>query len=351
MGHVAVRAWLVAASAAFVLCAAGSAAAHGVSLDLDHPYAENSAFHRNFVVPWAQQVQTASGGRIYFHLHPASTRGGGAQGLYEQVQQSGVDVALVPLEASRERFPRMALMQLPFSIRTGQGGSLAAWEYARLNDVLDRDFDEVRVIALHAGDGTQLHFGKAFSEPPGQVNGLRIAALTPSDAALLSAMGATAVSLPAERIADALDQGTVDAALLSWERAAALGVDRAAKSHLEVGAGNPGMTSTLFVFAMSGGSFRSLADDLKTVVGAGSGKDTAAWLGRVLDEAAAKARQAAAARGDAISVLTPQAREKWLQAARAVGDAQLKALEQAEIPVRPLLQSAREQLQELDPGR
>jgi TRAP-type C4-dicarboxylate transport system substrate-binding protein len=160
-------------------------------------------------------------------------------------------------------------------------------------------------------------------------------------------MGATPVEMRPEMVADAVAAGSADAALLSWERVG----ERLVGSHVEVGPGNPGITTCLFVLAMSRDSYRALADDLKAVIDANSGTETAAWLGRVLDEAAAEARKAALARGDAVRAMSANERERWAQAARRVTDARVTALEQADIRLKPLLDSAREQLQEFDSSR
>ena len=78
--------------------------------------------------------------------------------------------------------------------------------------------------------------------------------------------------------------------LLPWEQAQSSGVDRIARSHLDFGPGTAGLTSSLFVLVMNPASYRELSDDLKAVLDANSGPDAAAWLGKVLEEAAAAAR-------------------------------------------------------------
>jgi TRAP-type C4-dicarboxylate transport system substrate-binding protein len=343
-----IRASLFAALLGLTLLPGTEVAAHGVSLDVYHPLPAQSAFHRAFLIPWTQKVEQESGGRMRFHLHAAAPAG---EGLYQKAEEGTADIIWTPIQASGQRFPRLAVMEIPFMTRTAQGGSRAVSEYARVNDLLDRDFDGVRVLAVHVADGSQLHWGKALVDPPADIAGRRIAAVTLVDAALLAAMGATPMAMQPDAVAQALDEDAVDGALLGWERAGATGVDRVTRSHVEVGRGNPGVTTSLFVFAMSAGSYRALADDLKKIIDANSGKETAAWLGRVLDEAGGEVRKAALARGDAIRTIEPAARERWAQAARSVTEAQAKVLEQVDIRLKPLLDSAREQLQEFDPSR
>ncbi len=347
MTFTRIRRRVLGALLALSLLPAHEVAAHGVSLEIHHPKPADSAFHRNFLVPWTQKVEQDAGGRMRFHPHPTSTSGG-ATGLYDQVQAGDIDVAWTRIRTSPAQFPRMSVVEFPFTVRRAHGASRAVSEFVRTNDLSDRDFDGVRLLAVHVGDGSQLHWGSAIAEPPADVKGRRVAAATPGDAAMLAAMGAVPVEIPLPKMAEAMSGGSVDGALLSWSDAQAAGVDRAARSHTEFGPGNGGLASSLFALVMSSGSFGALADDLKTVVNANSGADTAAWLGRVMDDAATQARKAAAARGDAIRVLTREERDRWIAAARTVANARIDALEQADVRMKGFVERLREQLREFD---
>lgn len=329
---------------------AGRAWAHGVSLDLHHGEAEASAFHAGFLVPWMQKVEQEAGGRVRFHPH-AATPFDPASPLYDRVQDGGTDVAWTMLQPTAERFPRLTPFELPLAVRQAQGASRALADYARVNDLLDRDLGDVHVLALHVADGTQLHWGKAFAAPPADLAGHRVAVATAFEGALLTAVGATASVVPPARMGEALAAGSVDGVLLSWERAAALGVDKAARSHTEFGAGGAGLTSGLHVLAMSAGAWRGLADDLKAVFDANGGLESAAWLGRGFDVAAAAARQAAVKRGDAIRVLAKDERDRLRQGMRPVVEARVKAVEQGGVRLGPLLDAAREALQQFDAAK
>lgn len=320
--------------------------AHGVSLDLHHPWPAESAWHREFLVPWIDKVEAEAGGRMRFHPHAGSTLGGQAESLHDQARDGGTDVVWAPVRATADRFPALSVFEFPFMVRTATGGSRAVSEYARINDLPDRDFDGTRVLAVHVGDPAQLHWVK----PPegADLGGRRVAVASAQDGAVIAAMGGVPVETDAAGMAEALKSGRADGALLSWSQAAQSGVDRVAKAHTDFGPNQAGVSSTVYVFAMSTGSFRGLPDDLKAVVNANSGAETAAWLGRVMDAAAARARKAAADRGDIVRVVTPEERDKWRQAARPVTDARIRALEQGGVKVKLLLDSAREQLNDFD---
>ena len=326
------------------------ASAHGVSLDFHHALPAESAFHTGFLLPWVQKVEQDAGGRMRFHPHAASTLGGDAEGLYAKAADGDADVIWTPIRPSATQFGSLAVFALPFTVHRAQGGSRALSEFLRVNDLEDRDFDGVRVIAAHVGDGSQLHWAKA-ADASADPAGRRIAAGTAGEVALLGAMKAEASLMTPAQMVDALKSGAVDAVLLPWERASASGVDRATHAHVEFGSDGAGLTSSIFVLAMSTSTFRGLADDLKAAVNANSGIETAAWLGRVLDVAAASARKAAVGRGDVVRSVTAEEQARWRQAAEQVTAAALADLEKAGVRVRALLDSARERLKEFDAVR
>ena len=112
--------------------------------------------------------------------------------------------------------------------------------------------------------------------------------------------------------------------------------------HSETDPKSPWLYSTVFMFAMSAASYRSLSDDLRKVIDANSGIETAAWIGRVFGERAADARKLAVERGDTINVLSSQELDRWRKPAQAVVDSWLEALGKAGVNGKPMLQGARE---------
>ncbi|HXX12122.1 MAG TPA: hypothetical protein VEK05_11465 [Burkholderiales bacterium] len=338
--------WALLAAFAACMLIVQDVAAHGVTLDLYHPLSAESAFHRAFLVPWARKVAQESGNRINIHLHAESADPVATKGLYEQAEDGDADLVWAPILTSVEHFPRLGIVDAPFMVHTAQGGSRAVSEYVRVNDLLDRELAGVRVLAVHVADGTQLHCSGSAATASTEVAGKRIAVASPVDAALLAALGATPIQVPAARVTSSLRDGAAEGALLAWSEAGGI-----AGNHVEVGPDGAGITSALFVLAMGPASYRSLRDDLKAVIGANSGKETAAWIGRVLDEAAAESRKAALARGETVRAMTPAEREEWTQGASKISEARAAVLTRAGIGVRPLIESAREQLQTFDASK
>lgn len=325
--------------------------AHGVSLDLHHPYPADSAFHQRFLLPWTQKVEKEAGGRIRFHLHPGTGQTDGAGNLYDQVREGKTDIVWTRIYSSVEQFPRLSMFEYPFTVRRAEGASRALAEYVRINDLAERDFDGVRVLAIHAGDGAQLHWRAPPGDAAAATASRRVAVSTPVEEAVLQALGATAVRTAPAKIAEALASGSLDGALLSWEQAQAMGVGRAAGFHEEFGPLSAGLTSSLFVLAMNPESYRGLPEDLRAVLDANSGAEVGAWLGRVFDEAARAARDAAQRQGDAFRVVARDEMDRWRAAAKSASEARTKALERAGLRMQPLSDSANAYLKRFDPSQ
>lgn len=333
---------------AAALLSAVAAQAHGVSLDIYHSLAEDSAFHSGFLVPWVRKVEQESGGRLRFHLHPATAAAGDA--WYERVRDGNADIVWTPVRSAPDRFPALAPFEFPFMVRRAQGASRALSEYVRINDLADRDFGEVHLLAVHVTTGSVLHWRNLVTESSmSEVSGKRVATTTISDMRMLEMMGATPMLDDLALLPSAVGDAGIDAVLLPWEQAGASGIDRLTRSHLEFGPRNSGLTSSVFVFAMNSSSYRGLSEDLRLVIDANSGADTASWIGRVMDEAAARTRKSAIERGDTVRQITADEIQRWRSARTSILESWTKSGETAGLRPGPLLDSARKYLQTFDP--
>jgi TRAP-type C4-dicarboxylate transport system substrate-binding protein len=68
----------IAAMAILASLWGGPAAAHGVTLKVHHALPADSPFHTQFLVAWAEKVESESAGRLRIQLLPALGMGGNA---------------------------------------------------------------------------------------------------------------------------------------------------------------------------------------------------------------------------------------------------------------------------------
>ena len=100
------RALALGTLAAPALLRAGPARAQETTtLRLHHFLPAVSNVHRFFLQPWAQKVQSESGGKLRIQIFPAMQLGGAPPQLYDQARDGVVDLVWHLLGSSPGRFP------------------------------------------------------------------------------------------------------------------------------------------------------------------------------------------------------------------------------------------------------
>lgn len=306
-----------------LLVSVGSSAAfaHGVSMKLRHPLPADSAFNTQFLLPWAEKIHKDAGGRITIHVQAGDSA---PEKLVDLAQSGDADIVWTALAYTPGRFTALEAFELPLLTKTADGASKAMWDYLRLSDAAQIQFDGMRVLAAHTTTAPVLHTRAKAIASTQDLKGLKIAAPTAAGRQLLIAAGATSSALSPAQIDKALADGSIDGALLPWEAAPASKIDGAAKHHTEFPA-KTRIDSPVFVLLMSDSTYKGLADDLKKVMNDNSGPAVAAAITKALEATAASARKSAADRGDSITSIAADALPEWQKAAQAATEAWIKS--------------------------
>ena len=122
--------------------------AHGVTLVVHHYLPADSAFHTQFLIPWTQKLEKESAGLLRFRFFPAMQLGGDPAKLAEQVTDRTADIVLALTRHTPGRFPAIEAFEVTPFKHHARGASRAAWEYVRLNDLAEKEFDETRLLAV-----------------------------------------------------------------------------------------------------------------------------------------------------------------------------------------------------------
>ncbi len=137
--------------------------AHGVTLVVHHFLPADSPFHTQFLIPWTQKLEKESAGLLRFRFFPAMQMGGEPAQLAEQVTDRSADIVLTLSRHTPGRFPAIEAFEVTAFQHSAQGASRAAWEYFRLNELADKEFDELRLLAVSllppANDGKSSDVG------------------------------------------------------------------------------------------------------------------------------------------------------------------------------------------------
>lgn len=237
---------------------------------------EASADYRDTLLPWMQQVEKASDGRIRFDPYPAMGLGGKPAELIDQVRTGKADIVWTRPGFSGKQFERLEAFELPFILTDPEAVSRAYWEYAQAYaaDALTG----MHLLALHVGGAAVIHTrGRAVPNMAALKN-LRVSAPTRQSAKLLSALGARPVMLPGPGTRSALIERTIDGVLAPWDVAADDGLNDKTFYHTVF---DPrALNASTHMLAVNAKLFQSLPDDLKKALSGAGGLETSAQFGR-----------------------------------------------------------------------
>lgn len=294
---------------------AGGALAQEVTLRVHHFLPAGAPVPANFIVPWAEKVMEDSGGRINVEVYPAMSLGGGPPTLFDQAREGIVDVVWTLFGYTPGRFLRAEVFDLPFIATDAETTARAAWRFYEMH--MQEELEGVRPIALHVHGPGMFHMRAPAIETPEDMRGRTVRGPTRLVTRLIETLGGTAVGMPVPQMPEALSRNVIEGTVVPWEVTASLRVPELVDTHTEF-AGDRSFYTTLFLFGMSPESYDALPDDLKAVIDANSGIETSAWVGRVMDEGDAPARQIAVDRGNRIHTVEGAALDAWRAAAAPV---------------------------------
>ena len=296
---------LVLGAAAMVLPAA-PVAAEDLKISTFEPMGNH---YTVWLQAWADALAKRSGGRLQATLYPSNQMGAMPR-QYDLARTGVADIILTMHGVTPGRFPLSELSHLPFVVPDAQVGSQALT--ALLPKYLAAEHKGVHVLGLTTG-GLALFTSKVAVRRPEDLKGLRIRHPDAIAAATLTALGAVPVYTETAQIADALNKGTIDGALLAWEALDSFQVR--AKYATDWGG-----LSTSFVFAMNPAAYDHLPKDLQQMIDETTGLLAVRELGKGADAAAEDGKAFARRSGIEIIQLTPAERQAFADATKAALD-------------------------------
>lgn len=308
------RAFIQTAVAAAALCAASQGFAQQVTLRLHQFLPPQATIPAKALLPWAQKVEKESGGKIKIQLFPAMQLGGTPPQLFDQAKDGVADITWTVLGYTPGRFNKAEVFELPFMTTTGEAGSKAFQEY--VDKYAADEFKDVKVLAVHT-HGPGLFHTKEPVTGLESLQGMKIRGGSRIVNNMLTKLGATPIGMPVPAVTEALSKGVIDGTTIPWEVTPALKVTQLVKNHTTF-AGKNGLYTQTFVFAMNKAAYEKLPADLKKVIDANSGMETAALFGRAMDEGDKVGRDIAVKAGNKIVTLEPAEVLRWKRTAATV---------------------------------
>ena len=199
--------------ACFFAAALDVAAADPVVLRFAPLASPGQANFETFYKPWAEKVTADANGALTIEL-----RGGNAiannQNVYDRVMTDVVQIGFVLFNYVAGKFPYAEIGALPNLADSSEHGSDALWRLYQ-SGVLDSEFDQAKPLMLVALPQSIVHLVKAPKSLK-DLTGERLVGPTQLTALAAQYMGAQPITLSSPEAYEAMNRGTADGTILSW---------------------------------------------------------------------------------------------------------------------------------------
>ena len=298
-----------------------AAEADSIKLKLSHFVPTQIGLHKQFMEPWARELETCTEHAVAVEIHPGGSAFGHIAKQFDQVKAGVVDIAFGHTGIPRGRFPRTSLIELPFVAKSANASSRALSDLAESH--LKPEYPGVKILGMMAHNPGVIHTTKPVNSTA-DLKGLRIRTPNPSISAVLEHYGATPVGLPPGQIYESLQKGTIDGVTIDWTGIAAYKLNEVTDYHYDVPLYTVG-----FFFVMNQKRYEGLPDIVKQCVDEISGETLVAKFGPWWDAWGQRGLDLEQAAGDSIIVASPEEQAQWKKDLEPVTEALIKSIEES----------------------
>lgn len=306
-------------------CALGLSAtvaeAQTTTLKISHFLPDKHGLHRDFLEPWARELEERTNGRVKVEIYPVNTAFGNVAKQMDQVRAGVVDMAHGLAGIPRGRLPRTSVMDLPFMSTTADSASRALWDLYK-EGLVAEDYKGVRPLALHCHNPGLIHTIDTPVRRPADMRGLRLRTPSPAISEMIEYLGGTPVGMPPTEVYQNLQKGVIDGTVFPWDAVGSFRLNEVLKYHTDADA-----YTTCFFFVMNPKTYESLPKDVQQAIDAMSGDTLVAKFGDWWNKWDAAGLQDAQQRGDTIITLSDSERDNWRSELKPMIDAYLAQLE------------------------
>ena len=296
--HVVFKALGTVAVAALINTGANAA---GPTIIKMGSYTPPKSGHLNkIIIPWLRKVEADSAGTVKFQEFWGGALIRSPRKQWEGMLNGIQDATTVMPAYTQKLFPDFTFYSLPFLFQ-GTGsieGTLVGWKMfeSGLIDVGDK----VHVVAVYSNDNGGLHFNRKISSL-GDLKGLKVRVPGPGQARVLKVLELVPVGMGARQVAESLNRGVIQGALMGWSAIKIFRVTPLLKSHVDLPLG----TRSFFI-----GIHKRVYDKLpragKAAVDKNAGLDFSMQLGKYYERDGNKMRTKSGQR----NVVTPNAADQ-----------------------------------------
>ncbi len=260
--------------------AAGSAAAQETTLRLSNWLPPSHPIVKDIVVPWAENVEAATEGRVTVQILDAPL--GPPPAHFDLAATGAADVTYAPHGYTPGRFGLTDIAELPLITPSSTALSVA---YQRLHEEMLTEANEhqgVKVLSVFTHGPGHLFTTGAEVSPLDAVDGLKIRVGGPLPSQLAEKMGMVPLQSPSTQTYEVLSGGVADAIYFPYESITFFNLDSLVSKALRV---DGGLYNTSFFMVMNQGRWDALSDADKAAIEEVSGEALARMAGAAWDAA------------------------------------------------------------------
>lgn len=220
--NVAIAAAVMAAGPLAVAPAAAE------ELSLAHWVPPAHTITATIVDPLSNSVSDATGGELTVRTYPGGELGAGPLEQYVRVVQGVADIAWGLQGYTSTQFPKTMIAELPGAIPDGDPGYPGLWA---AYDLIADEYPATKPLALYTSEPNIFIMKDIDINTPADVAGLKIRVSGAAAGAVIEALGATPVQMPAGEIYNSLQTGLIDGVVTGASAVADFKLDEVANSY------------------------------------------------------------------------------------------------------------------------
>ena len=188
-------------------------AAEPITLKLNSPAPPWSYLNIEIFTPWAEAVTANSEGTLKIQTFFGGTLGNFGN-TYDRVTDQVIDIGFILFAGAAGKFKLQDVAGLPFETPSATVASVALWKIFE-NGVTAKEFDAVRPLGLWTFPNAAIHSREPM-RTLGDFKGKKLIASNPIAAKIVTALGATPISLRVDEAYTAIQRGTTDGGLMPF---------------------------------------------------------------------------------------------------------------------------------------
>ncbi len=164
--------------------------------------------HTQMMMPWAKDVETATGGRVKVEFTPSSL--GAPPRQFDLAVEGVADITFGDHAYSPGRFFFTKMVELPFTGNNGEALSVAYWRtYSPLPEA-EKEHQGTKLLAVFTHGPAAIMTTKKKVDSVDALKGLKIRVPGEIQNRITRELGGVPVSVPATQVYELLSQGVVD---------------------------------------------------------------------------------------------------------------------------------------------